>query len=189
MGLTSHCFIWFSGPGGYESWTTPLHEACSRGHDKCAELLLRHRANPADPNARGMSFSARRVPIVAFDAKIDVDVLPDSEGWTPLHSAYSSSTYGKEDGYHRCIKVLLENGADEKIRGMYSFCIGHFGCFSVHLPSHKIKKVTVHDIISSMTFLLLLKLHFDQKSEHFRPFPFPQNLTWLSVTKFTYVIA
>jgi ankyrin repeat protein len=80
---------------------------------------------------------------------IDMDILPGKNGRTPLHQAYVNDQ-------ERCIKLLLENGADETIKGTYSLLYWTICLFANHLM--KISLARPHAGVSGFGSATLLVL-------------------------------
>lgn len=90
---------------------TALHLACARGHAAAVAALLRTGMDPDDgwETGAGLLYAPIRDAVDVMRALVrkgaNVNVLTVKEGYSPLISATARNA-------HRCIRFLLENGAD-----------------------------------------------------------------------------
>ena len=110
--------------------TSPMMSLASCGHDertaRCAQLLLDygakiHTTNALDENAIHVAASYARPNLLKWLIYQGVDVdKRDFQGNTPVHhlarDAIGSPLYSSEDEIRRSIEVLIEGGADLRIR-------------------------------------------------------------------------
>lgn len=167
----------YRGPYGQ----TVLHIACANGHAEAARILAEEAG--ADLDARdennftplyeaslwGNYMSVKVLVTHGSDTSLGTSVEQDSSGWTPL-------IVSSEEGYVRCLRILLEAGADANLPGPhgtplhYAVSEGHIDLCDLLLehgadPNHpKLDPPIITQIFSNVTdadlrFKLLKLLH------------------------------